>query len=120
MFTAVQRFASNTLAGASSNGDSNRSNINLIAGCYIRKLTRTTNGSGGGLKAAVTTALLFIIGALYCLYSASNSTSSVVTSVTFGHHQPLGKYVWVCVIILKSITNDSMTFKNKFELLYWK
>lgn len=92
MFTAVQRFASNTLAGASSNGDSNGSNINLIAGCYIRKLTRTTNGSG--LKAAVTTALLFIIGALYCLYSASNSTGGVVTSITFGHHQPLGKCVW--------------------------
>lgn len=90
MFTAVWRRVSNARVSINSNGDG--SNITLIAGCYLRKLTRTINVSGGGLKAAVTTALLFIMGALYCLYGIGNNTSNSVTSVTFGQ-QPLGMYV---------------------------
>lgn len=89
MFTAARRCVSNALAPMSTTRGSNGSNINIIAGCYIRKLTRTANGSGGGLKAAVTTALLFIMGALYCLYGIGGNTSSSVTSVTFGQ-QSLG------------------------------
>lgn len=93
MFTAARRCVSNALARMSITRGSNGSNINIIAGCYIRKLTRTANGSGGGLKAAVTTALLFIMGALYCLYGIGGNTSSSITSVSFGQQSSLGVYI---------------------------
>lgn len=80
MFTAVQRYVSNTLAGTSITSGGNRNNINL-AGCYMRKLTRTANGGGSGLKATVTTILLFIMVALYCLYGTGGNTGSVMTPV---------------------------------------
>lgn len=117
MFTSARRFASNTLAGASTTNGNYGSNVNLIASCYIRKLTRTTNGSGGGLKAVVTTALLFIMGALYCLYSSVSSTGGAVTTVTFGH-QSLGMYVG-CKIIFNIITvlhNLSHHFDNFLQV----
>ncbi|XP_015368675.1 PREDICTED: uncharacterized protein LOC107165107 [Diuraphis noxia] len=83
MFTAVRRSVSNALSGVSLCG-CNRYNPNIVAGCYIRKLTRTANGSGGGgFKAIVTTALLFIMGALYCLYGTSGSTGGIVTPVAY-------------------------------------
>lgn len=93
MFTTARRCVSNALARISITRGGNGSNINIIAGCYIRKLTRTANGSGGGLKAAVTTALLFIMGALYCLYGIGGNTNSSVTSVTFGQQSSLGMYI---------------------------
>jgi len=83
MLTAARRSITNALSGASIIRSANGHNVNLISGCYMRKLTRTTNGNKGGLKAAVTTALLFIMGALYCLYNSAGG------SVTFSH-QSLG------------------------------
>jgi hypothetical protein len=71
MFTAVQRYVSNTLAGISIASGGNV--INLVS-CYMRKLARIANGGGGGFKAAVTTVLLFIMVALYCLYGTGGST----------------------------------------------
>ncbi|XP_060866462.1 uncharacterized protein LOC132942160 [Metopolophium dirhodum] len=88
MFTAARRCVSNALSGVSLCG-CNRYNPNIVAGCYIRKLTRTANSSGGGFKAAVTTALLFIMGALYCLYGTGGSTSGTVTPVAYSQ-QSLG------------------------------
>lgn len=97
MFTAVRRCVSNALTGVSITCGGYGSNIILIASCCIRKLTRTANVSGGGLKAVVTTALLFIMGALYCLYGFGGSTGGAVTSVTYGQ-QSLGKYIYYVII----------------------
>ncbi|XP_060843634.1 uncharacterized protein LOC132923712 [Rhopalosiphum padi] len=88
MFTAARRCVSNALSGVSVCG-CNRYSPNTIAGCYIRKLTRTANNGGGGFKAVITTALLFIMGALYCLYGTGGSTGSTVTPVAFSQ-QSLG------------------------------
>lgn len=88
MFTAARRCVSNALSGVSICG-CNRHSPNTIAGCYIRKLTRTANSNGSGFKAVVTTALLFIMGALYCLYGTGGSTGSTVTPVVYGQ-QSLG------------------------------
>jgi len=90
MFTAARRCVSNALSGVSLCG-CNRYNPIVVAGSYIRKLTRTANGSGGGFKAAVTTALLFIMGALYCLYGTGGSTGGIVTPVAYSQ-QSLGNY----------------------------
>jgi len=65
MFTVIRQFLSNTMAGG----------INLIAGYYIRKLPRIT-------KTVLTTILLFIMGAVYCIYS-SNNTAVTVPSVAY-------------------------------------
>lgn len=91
MFTAVQRYVSNTFAGISITSGGNRNNINL-AGCCIRKLTRTANGGGSGLKAAITTVLLFIMVALYCLYGTSSSTGNAVAPAANGL-QSLSKFI---------------------------
>jgi len=91
MFTAARRCVSNALSGVSLCG-CNRYNPNIVAGCYIRKLTRTANSGGGGFKAAVTTALLFIMGALYCLYGTGGSTGVTVTPVAYSQ-QSLGTYI---------------------------
>ncbi|KAL4135801.1 hypothetical protein QTP88_007389 [Uroleucon formosanum] len=88
MFTAARRCVSNALSGVSLCG-CNRYNPNIVAGCYIRKLTRTANSGGGGFKAVVTTALLFIMGALYCLYGTGGSTSGTATPVAYSQ-QSLG------------------------------
>lgn len=88
MFTAARRCVSNALSGVSLCG-CNRYNPNIVAGCYIRKLTRTANSNGGGFKAAVTTALLFIMGALYCLYGTGGSTGGTGTPVAYSQ-QSLG------------------------------
>jgi len=93
MLTAARRSITNALSGASIIRSANGHNVNLISGCYMRKLTRTTNGNKGGLKAAVTTALLFIMGALYCLYNSAGG------SVTFSH-QSLG-ILYIIFLIIK-------------------
>jgi len=91
MFTAARRCVSNALSRVSICG-CNRYSPNIVAGCYIRKLTRTANSSGGGFKAAVTTALLFIMGALYCLYGTGGSTGGTVMPVAYSQ-QSLGTYI---------------------------
>jgi len=91
MFTAARRCVSNAVSGVLV-CSCNRYSPNILAGCYIRKLTRTSNGSVGGFKAAVTTALLFIMGALYCLYGTGGSTGGAVTPVAFSQ-QLLGIYI---------------------------
>uniref|UniRef100_A0A2H8TWB9 UDP-GlcNAc:betaGal beta-1,3-N-acetylglucosaminyltransferase 5 n=1 Tax=Melanaphis sacchari TaxID=742174 RepID=A0A2H8TWB9_9HEMI len=88
MFTTARRCVSNALSGVSVCG-CNRYSPNTVAGCYIRKLTRTANSSGGGFKAAITTALLFIMGALYCLYGTGGNTGSTVAPIAF-NQQSLG------------------------------
>ncbi|VVC29788.1 Glycosyl transferase, family 31 [Cinara cedri] len=91
MFASVRRCISNVLAGlsGSNRGANGGNNIVLLTG--VRKLTRTGNatGVGGGLKAALTTALLFIMGTLYCLYGTGNSTTRTVTPLGYGQ-QSLG------------------------------
>jgi len=71
MLTVMVRFVSQIMAGV----------INVISGCYIRKLPRAT-------RAVVTTILLLIMGVTYCLYSSSKM-GLAVTSVPF-NQQSLG------------------------------
>lgn len=96
MFTSVRRCISNALAGLSvkKRGANGGNNIILLTG--MRKFTRTGNVSGGGgsLKAALTTAFLFIMGALYCLYGTSSSATRTVTPLAYSQ-QSLGTYGFV-------------------------
>jgi len=92
MFTTAWRCVSNALSGVSLCG-CNRYSPNIIAGCYIRKLTRTANSGVGGFKAAVTTALLFIMGAVYCLYGTGGSTGGTATPVAYSQ-QSTGTYIF--------------------------
>ncbi|KAL4134727.1 hypothetical protein QTP88_006449 [Uroleucon formosanum] len=88
MFTAAWHCVSIALFGVSLCG-CNRYSPNIIAGCYIRKLTRTAKSSCGVFKAAVIKALLFIMGdtVLYCLYGIGGSTGGTVRPAPIAYSQ---------------------------------
>lgn len=54
---------------------------NLFVGGSIKKLTKTINGGRSGLKTAITTVLLIIMGTVYCLYSSGRI--SALSSITY-------------------------------------